>query len=63
MEEARGKEVDTWVPNAVFKIVRRAGIPVARGTARRWILAGHDVPEGTTAKAQLVAQSLHIQIS
>ena len=39
MEEAKDKEVDQWISNAVFKIVRRTGVPITRSMAMRWILA------------------------
>ena len=35
MEEATDKEVDQWISNSVFKIVRRAGIPIKRIMAMR----------------------------
>ena len=38
MEAAKDKEVDQWISNAVFKIVRRAGIPIKRIMAMRGIL-------------------------
>ena len=58
-EEAKDKEVDQWISNAVFKIVRRAGIPIKRTMAMRWILTWKEAPEGTKAKARLVAKGLH----
>ena len=42
--------------NAVFKIVRRTGVPITRIMAMRWILTWKEAPEGTTAKARLVAK-------
>ena len=30
MEEAKDKEVDQWISNAVFKVVRRSGVPLNR---------------------------------
>ena len=56
MEAAKDKEVDQWISNSVFKIVRRAGIPVKRIMAMRWLLTWKEAPEGTTAKARLVAK-------
>merc|ERR1712026_164632 len=48
--------VDQWISNSVFKIVRRAGIPIKRIMAMRWILTWKQAPEGTKAKAPLVAK-------
>ena len=56
MEEAKDKEVDQWITNSVFKIVRRAGIPIKRIMAMRLILTWKEAPEGTKAKARLVAK-------
>ena len=56
MEAAKDKEVDQWISNSVFKIVRRAGIPIKRIMAMRWILTWKEAPEGTKAKARLVAK-------
>ena len=56
MERAKDKEVDQWISNSVFKIVRKSGIPLARIMAMRWILTWKEVPEGTKAKARLVAK-------
>ena len=56
MEEAKDKEVDQWISNAVFKIVRRTGVPITRIMAMRWILTWKEAPEGTKAKARLVAK-------
>ena len=56
MEEAKDKEVDQWISNAVFKIVRRTGVPITRSMAMRWILTWKEAPEGTKAKARLVAK-------
>ena len=55
-EEAKDKEVDQWISNSVFKIVRRAGVPLKRIMAMRWILTWKEAPEGTKAKARLVAK-------
>ena len=55
-DAAKDKEVDQWISNSVFKIVRRAGIPLKRIMAMRWILTWKETPEGTKAKAQLVAK-------
>ena len=54
-EEAKDKETYQWVSNSVFKIVRRAGVPVKMIMAMRWILTWKEAPEGTKAKARLVA--------
>ena len=59
MEDANGKEVDQWITKSVFKIVRRAGIPIKRIMAMRWILTWKEAPEGTQAKARLVAHMIH----
>ena len=59
MEQAKDKEVDQWISNAVFKIVRRTGVPITRIMAMRWILTWKEAPEGTKAKARLVAKRLH----
>ena len=56
MEEATDKEVDQWISNSVFKIVRRAGIPIKRIMAMRWILTWKEAPKGSKAKARLVAK-------
>ena len=56
MEAATDKEVDQWISNSVFKIVRRAGIPIKRIMAMRWLLTWKEAPEGTKAKARLVAK-------
>ena len=56
MEQAKDKEVDQWIPNSVFRIVRKAGVPVSRIMAMRWILAWKETPEGSKAKARLVAK-------
>ena len=44
MEEANDKEVDQWISNAVFKIVRRTGVPITRIMAMRWILTWQEAP-------------------
>jgi len=56
MEAAKDKEVDQWISNSVFKIARRAGIPIKRIMAMRWILTWTEAPEGTKAKSRLVAK-------
>ena len=56
MEEAKDNEVDQWISNSVFKIVRRAGVPLKRIMSMRWILTWKQAPEGTKAKARLVAK-------
>ena len=56
MEEAKDKEVVQRVSNSVFKIVRRAGVPLKRIMSMRWILTWKQAPEGTKAKARLVAK-------
>ena len=56
MDEAKDKEIDQWVHNSVFKIARRAGVPVSRTMAMRWILTWKEAPEGSKAKARLVAK-------
>ena len=56
MEAAKDKEVDQWISNSVFKIVRRAGIPIKRIMAMRWILTWKEAPECTKARARLVAK-------
>ena len=38
IEQAKDKEVDQWISNSVFKIVRRTGVPITRIMAMRWIL-------------------------
>ena len=58
MEEAKDKEVDQWITNSVFKIVRRAGIPIKRIMAMQWLLTWKEAPEGTKAKARLVAKGI-----
>ena len=56
MEAAQDKEVDQWISNSVFKIVRRAGVPIKRVMAMRWIPTWKEAPEGTKAKTRLVAK-------
>ena len=56
MQEAKDEEVDQWISNAVFKVVRRSGVPLNRIMAMRWILQWKEAPEGTKAKARLVAK-------
>ena len=56
MEEAKDKEVDQWISNSVFKIVRKTCVPLSRIMAMRWILTWKEAPEGTKAKARLVAK-------
>ena len=55
-EAAKDKEVDRWISNSVFKVVRRAGIPLKRIMAMRWNLTWKEAPEDTKAKARLVAK-------
>ena len=38
MEQAKDKEVDQWIQNSVFRIVRKSGVPLSRIMAMRWIL-------------------------
>ena len=56
MEEAKDKEVDKWISNSVFKIVRRVGVPLKRIVSMRWILTWKQSLEGTKAKPRLVAK-------
>merc|ERR1712020_734108 len=56
MEAAKDKEVDQWISNSVFKIVRRAGIQIKSIMAMRWILTWKEAPEGTKAKTRLVSK-------
>merc|ERR1711884_1021384 len=56
IEAAKDKEVDQWISNSVFKIVRKAGVPLNRIMSMRWILTWKEAPEGTKAKARLVAK-------
>ena len=44
MEEAQDKDVDQWISNAVFKLVRRTGVPITRIMAMRWILTWKEAP-------------------
>ena len=44
MEEAKDKEVDQWIQNSVFRIVRKAGVPLSRIMAMRWILTWKETP-------------------
>ena len=37
-EAAKDKELDQWVSHAVFKVARRAGIPLSRIMPMRWVL-------------------------
>ena len=49
-------EVDQWISNSVFKIVRTAGVPLDRTMSMRWILTWKEAPEGTKAKPRLVTK-------
>ena len=53
MEAAKDKEVDQWISNSVFKIVRRAGIPFNRIMAMRWILTWKEAPEGAKSQSTI----------
>ena len=54
---ANDKELDQWISNSVFKVVRRTGIPLKRIMSMRWILTWKQTPEGDRkAKARLVAK-------
>ena len=55
MEAANDKSDDQWISNSVFKIVRRAGIPIKHSMTMIWILTWKEAPEGTTATSRLVA--------
>ena len=56
-EQAKDKELDQWISNSVFKVVRRTGIPIKRIMSMRWILVWKQTPEGDKkAKARLVAK-------
>ena len=57
----RSKRQGTYpcISNAVFKIVRRAGVPIKRFMAMRWILTWKETLEGTKTKTRLVAQKIH----
>ena len=44
MEEANDEEVDQWISNTVFKIVRRVGIPLKHIMSMRWILTWKQAP-------------------
>merc|ERR1711923_178065 len=59
MEAATDKEVDQWISNSVFKIVRRAGIPIKRIMALRWILTWKEAPEGTKGKSTPSRHRIH----
>ena len=54
-EEVSDKEVDQWITNPVFKILRRSGAPLTRSMSMRWILTWKEAPQGTKAKSRLVA--------
>ena len=45
-EQAKDKELDQWISNSVFKVVRRTGIPIKRIMSMRWILVWKQTPEG-----------------
>ena len=53
MEAAKDKEVDQWISNSVCKIVRRAGVPIKRIMAMRWILTWKEAPQGSKGKSSL----------
>jgi len=59
-EAAKNKELDQWVSNEVFRIVRKAGVPQSRIMSMRWVLtwkAVDDDPKQTRkAKARLVVK-------
>merc|ERR1711923_578599 len=59
MEAAKDKEVDQWISNSVFKIVRRAGIPIKRIMAMRWILTWKEAPRGFEGKRSLSCKRFH----
>ena len=44
MDEAKDKQVDQWISNAVFKIARRTGVPITRILAMRWLLTWKEAP-------------------
>ena len=52
--EAKDKELDQWISYSVFKVCRRAGVPLSRIMPMRWVLTWKESPEGTKAKARLV---------
>ena len=57
--KAKDKELDQWVSNAVFSIVRKAGVPFDRIIAMRWVLTWKAADEDATerkAKARLVVK-------
>merc|ERR1711993_218462 len=53
MEAAKDKEIDQWISNSVFKIVRRAGIPIQRIMAMRWILTWKEAPDGDQSQSTI----------
>ena len=55
-QEAKDKELDQWISHAVFKVVKRAGIPVSRIMPMRWVLTWKTTPDETKAKARLVVK-------
>ena len=59
-EEANDKEVDQCISNAVFKIVRRNGVPITRIMAMRWILTWKEVAGGTNTKITTSPQGTKI---
>ena len=54
--EAKEKELDQWISNAVFKVARRAGVPHSRIMPMRWVLTWKNGPDGSKAKARLVVK-------
>ena len=47
MEEATDKEVDQWISNSVFKLVRMVGVPNKRPMSMRWNITWKEAPGGT----------------
>ena len=57
--KAKQKELDQWVSNSVFSIVRRAGVPLDRIMAMRWVVTWKTADDDATkrkAKARLVVK-------
>ena len=56
---ATDKDTDQLILNSVFKIVRRAGVPIKHIMAMICILAWKEAPEGTKCQGPPSGQRLH----
>ena len=54
LEEAKDKDTDPCISNAVFKVVQRVGVPIKRTMAMRWILTWKRITSWYSGKRTLV---------